>query len=281
MGQTVEAVTIDRCGGSTLRSFIIGKPSQFHHLKSISLESVPITGLNVEDLIDFPKLRTLLLFNVPITHMENGLLCYTDITITIIVNSFGYLGTFPYQIFQCTIPLKLEYFELGDHNIASLPAHAFGNATQLRVLELLNIGLEIIHKDAFSGLWDLEFTDFSSNKLLEISSVIMPSRSASLRVLEYTNNELNRTLNLTAISIAYASSLQVFRWESSYVSNVNGRLCSQWLNSELEIVGLENNMIEAIPNDIFHHCMSLKLLSLANNQLACLPKGLLPQTFPS
>ena len=44
-GTVIKDVTISRCGGSTLRSFIIGKPSEFHHIKRISLDFLPITEL--------------------------------------------------------------------------------------------------------------------------------------------------------------------------------------------------------------------------------------------
>ena len=110
-GTLIEAVTTDKCGGPTLRSFIFGKPSEFYHLKAIALQSTPITELTVEDLIHFPELQRLLLVAIPITFMENGLLCYNlNITVLHYINSNGSLTVFPRQIFNCTMLLKLVFF---------------------------------------------------------------------------------------------------------------------------------------------------------------------------
>ena len=157
-GTIIEAVNYDTCGGSALRSFIIGKPSEFLNLKVIHLRYLNITELTVKDLMDFPKLDTLYLWKMPIEHMENGLLCHNShIAILHYIDSFGHLTVFPRQIFNCTNPLELEYLRLEDHNITSLPAQAFGSAAEhLRVLRLWNISLEVIHKDAFSGLMKLQ-----------------------------------------------------------------------------------------------------------------------------
>ena len=112
-GTFIETVRSDRCGGSTLRSFLLGKPSEFCHLTSIALKEVPITELTVEDIRHFPELQHLLINSVNITHMENGLLCYNlNITMLDYFKSFGSLTEFPRQIFNCTMPLKLEYFTL-------------------------------------------------------------------------------------------------------------------------------------------------------------------------
>ena len=175
-GTMIEAVTIDKCGGLTLRSFIIGKLSEFCHLKGIRLGLLPLTNLTVKDLMDFTELQMLLLDDIPFTFMENGLFCYNlNITILRYFNSFGYLTIFPHQIFNCSNPLKLEFLDFGNHNIASLPARAFGGAAQhLRVVLLWNIGLEVIHKDAFTGLMNLQVLRLHDNTLVQLSSAMMP-----------------------------------------------------------------------------------------------------------
>ena len=275
-GTIIEDATISRCGGSTLRSFIIGKSAEFRHLKRISLFFVPITELTVKDIMYFPELHTLLLAYVPIAHLENGLLCNNlNITTFFYQTSFGYLTIFPHQIFSCTIDLKLEYFHLENHSIASLPAQAFGSAAkQLTVLSLSNIGLKVIHMDAFSGLLNLRLVAITYNKLLQVSSAIIPPASASLRAVNYRYNELSGILNLTEIFIARFSSLQIFDWTGSNISEINGKFCSDQLHSALEIIRLADNMIETIPGDIFHHCISLKLLYLVHNELVYLPDQL-------
>ena len=275
-GTVIEAITISRCGGSTLRSFIIGKPSEFLHIKRIGLRYLPITELTIKDLMCFPELHMVALENVPMSHLENGLLCNNpNITILYYENSFGYLTKFPHQIFNCTTDLKLEYFRLEDHSIASLPAPAFGGASeQLRFLYLWKIGLKVIHKDAFSGLCTLQLMKINYNKLLQLSSPIIPPASTSLRIVEYGNSKLKGILNLTATSIIKYNNLQLFVWTESFLSDVNGKFCSDQVHSSLEIIRLDDNKIETIPGDMFHHCISLKLLSLVNNGLVHLPDKL-------
>ena len=201
-GTVIEGVTINKCGGSKLKSFIIEMPSEFCNLKAIRLFNVPIIKLMVEDLMDFPKLQTLFLRHIPISFMENGLLCHNlNITILQYTNSFGYLTAFPSQIFNCTIPLNLKFLAFVNHIIASLPAFAFGSAAeQLRVLQLWNIGLEVIHRDAFTGLINLQVARIDDNKLLEVSSVMIPP-SAHLHILEYKDDRLKGTLNLTTMHV--------------------------------------------------------------------------------
>ena len=116
----------------------------------------------------FPELQVLRLFRTQITLMENGLLCNNvNLTMMRYIDSRGSLTEFPRKIFNCSIPLKLEYFDLQDHNIALLPAHAFGSAAeQLRLLFLSDIGLEVIHKDAFAGLMNLQLVKNTRSQLV-------------------------------------------------------------------------------------------------------------------
>ena len=294
-GTMIEAVNYDSCGGSTLRSFIIGKPSQFRNLKGIYLEILQINELTVKDFMDFPELQTLYLLKIPIEHMENGLFCHNlNITILHYVNSFGYLKLFPYQIFNCTNPLKLEYVTLEGHNIASLPTHAFGSAAEhLRVLRLWNISLEVIHIYAFSGLMNLQLLSLRGNRLQQVPGEIGPP-STHLQVIEYKDDRLNGTLNLTAMHVERKNYLQMFVWSVASMSNVEGSFCSNQSNSELKMIrlkgnisfdrsnfGLEknclrskNHMIETLPPNVFDHCRSLQFLSITSTGLAYLPDRL-------
>ena len=295
-GTMIEGVSINSCGGPTLKLFhISGNSSLFSHVKQISLRVVPFYELFVEDFVDFPELQMLILQSVPTAHMENGLLCYNlNITILEYVNSFGLLTVFPRQIFNCTIPLKLEYLHLEDHNIASLPAHAFGSAAEhLRVLHLSNIGLEVIHEDAFAGVMNLQVVTVKDNILLQIpGAMILPS--THLRVMEYNDNKLNSTLNLTALHIARKDQLKMFVWIVPRISDIVGSFCSNQSNSNLEVICLQGgmtsdrsvseidqtqltgntSMAETLPADVFAHCISLKYLSIEHTGLAYLPDRL-------
>ena len=293
-GTMIEEVTIKKCGGSKLRSFITGKTSEFGHLKQIILQTVPITELTIEDLVDFPELQMLLLDKVPIAFLENGLLCNSlNMTIMRYINSFGYLTVFPRQIFNCTIQLNLEYLHLENHNIASLPAHAFGSAAeQLRVLRLEYIGLEVIYKDAFAGLMHLQLVRIHDNNLLHILGAMIP-QSTRLQVISYIDNIHDRKFNLSSMNIEGKYHLQMFVWHIPHISSIEGSFCSNQSKTDLEIVTLQglisdqsntesekNNsggktrMIETLPVHVFDHCISLKSLAIQYTGLSYLPDRL-------
>ena len=292
-GTFIEAVSYDFCGGSTLTSFMVGKPSQFCHLKGITLRRAPITELTIENLIHFPELQFLTLESIKNIYMENGLLCYNlNMTLLDYRNSSGSLTVFPRQIFNCTMPLKLEYFYLQDHNIASLPARAFGSAAeQLRVLWLIYIGLEVIHKDAFTGFMNLQYVCIVNNNLLHTLGAMIPP-STCLKVISCMDYRLDRNLNLT-MHITRKSHLQMFQWSVPRISGIIGSFCSNESKSELEIIFLEGinydksnskvetihfrgntSMGEALAANVFAHCISLKVISIAQTGLAYLPDGL-------
>ena len=295
-GPIIEAVGYDECDGSTLRSYFMGKSSELSHLKEIWLWAAQVTELTVTDLIDFPELQTLYLDGSPITFMENGLLCHNlNLTVMSYTGSGprGSLTVFPRQIFNCTMPLKLENFRLRWHNIALLPAHAFGSAAeQLRDLYLNRTGLEVIHKDAFTGLINLQHVHIYDNNLLQLSGAMIPP-SARLKVIDYTDNRLNGTLNLTRMHIASKSNLLWFEWEMPHISIVEGSFCSNQSKSELAMIVLrginpENsnseldkvhssgntNVGETLPANVFAHCISLKYLKIKDTRLTCLPDRL-------
>ena len=299
-GTMIEGGTVSYCGGFKLKSFIIGDSSKFCHLKLIRLQLIGLAELTVEDLVDFPDLQLLLLKYVVIEHLGNGLLCYNfNITILHYVSSYGVLTVFPRQIFNCTIPLKLEYLHLEDHNITSLPAHAFGSAAEhLRVLHLLNIGLENIQKDAFSGVVNLQLVRIQDNKLLHISGAMIPP-STGLQIIEYNDNRLNKILNLTTMQIARKGQLQMFVWIVSRISDILGSFCSDQLNSNLEVIRLQGSissdrsiskveqtqstgntsMTETLPANVFDHCISLKSLSIIYTGLTYIPNSLFSTDF--
>ena len=293
-GTVIEGVTIDIWDGSTLRSFVIGKSSAFSHLKRIQLAEIPVTELTAKDIMDFHDLQTLIVFDTPITFMENGLLCYSlNITMLYYKNSLGSLTVFPRQIFNCTFPLKLEFLRFQNHNIASLPAHAFGSAAeQLRVLQLVNIGLEVIQKDAFTGVLNLQYVNIHENNLLHILGAMLPP-STRLQLISYRDYKLNRNLNLTKMKIARRRHLQMFECIVRHLSLIDGSFCSQESNSELEIILLEGiksdqshaelehrhsesntSKTETLPANVFAHCITLKYLSIKHTGLAYLPHRL-------
>ena len=282
-GTMIEAVTIRKCGGTTLRSYIPDSVlshlgSQFCIVKKIFVQQSPITELTVKDLMHFPALETLDLYDIPITLMDNGLLCNNlNITILQYVNSFGSLREFPHQIFNCTTPLKLEFFYLEMHNIAHLPAYAFGNAgKQLKIIILHNIGLKVIHENAFKGLLRVQLVSIKRNKLSQMSDTVLLPSSTDLHVLWINELWYTGALNLTTIGVERHSQLHSFKWTTAYVSKVVGNFCSNTSHSELKMIQLDGNFnkIETLPSNIFKHCGSLKFLSLTNDGLIYLPQKL-------
>ena len=277
-GTMTEAVTTEKCGGTTLRSLMTGNLSQFGHLKSTYLQAIPITQLTVKDFRHFPELESLILRNVPIAQMDNALLCYNvNVTILVYENSPGSLTKFPQQIFNCTASLKLEYFRLETHNIAYLPAHAFGSAEeQLKAVLLHNVGLEVIHADAFTGLVRVQFMSIKYNKLSQMPDTVLMPSSTDLHLMQITDDWYTEALNLSTIGVARQSQLKGFIWRSN-ISEVVGNFCSNISHSELQMIIFGGNNIETLPANIFDHCVSLEFLSITYNGLVYLPERLFPE----
>ena len=275
-GTIIQTVTTDKWSGTTLASLFPESTPQFNQVKKIGLHEFPITELTVSDLMHFPELETLILFDMPISWMEDGLLChYTSTRILMYRYSFGYLTTFPQQIFNCSAQLKLEFFKLHNHNIAYLPANAFGSkVNQLKAISLRDIGLEVIHEDAFKGLINVQFLLIKDNKLSQMSDTVLLPFSQTLRIVKISDYYYSGVLNFTAMGIARYSQLKTFSLVSTYVSNVSGNLCSNHSHSKLEIVTIFDNMINMLPSDIFDHCVSLKWLFIGQEGLLHLPETL-------
>ena len=275
-GTIIEQVVTDKWSGTTLASIFTESTPQFDHVKRISLNAMPLTELTINDLLRFPELRTLALNDMPIASMEDGLLCcYNNITIFSYFNSLGYLTTFPQQIFNCTAPLKLEYFRLKAHNIAYLPTNAFGNdANLLKYIVFDNIGLEIIHEDAFEGLMSVQFLYLVDNKLPQMSDTVLLPFSINLRQVQITSRLNSGVLNLTAMGVPTYSQLEMFAWVDTNVSDISGNFCSNYSRTELEIIIKRGNMISMLPPHIFDHCVSLKYLSITYERLIYLPERL-------
>ena len=210
--------------------------------------------------------------------MEDGLLCYFfSIKILRYINSLGHLTTFPQQIFKCKELLEIDQVYLKAHDIAFLPAHAFGSAAkELRYISLDNIGLEFIHEDAFTELISIQFVYLIGNKLSKMSDTVLLPFSTNLRKVQITDTWYSGVLNLTAMGVPRYSNIKLFDWRGNYVSDVTGNLCSNHTQSELEIAAFMDNMnrIEMLPPDIFDNCVSLKYLSIEYNGLVHLPERL-------
>ena len=278
-GTIIDSITTEKWDGTTLRSIFDKIPLQFTHVKRMMLTAKPITQLTVKDFTSFPELETLVLSNTSVTEMEDGLLCHVHITILAYLNSFSLLRIFPMQIFNCRAHLKLEYFNLQDHNIAYLPALAFGSAAkQLKWIELVNIGLQVIHEDAFKGLMSVQFLILKENKLSQIPETSLLLSSTNLHKLRIIDHWYRYTgaLNFTAISGTKQSQLQMFEWRSDYAADVVGNFCSNQSHSALEIIIFESttNMTETLAADTFDYCVSLKFISVTYGRLAYLPERL-------
>ena len=173
-GTIIETVSTDKWSSTTLASLFTESPRQFNMVKRVALYYTGIRELTISDLMRFLALETLQLAHIPVARMEDGLLCYfTNVTILQYDNSLGYLTTFPQQIFNCTSPLKLEYIQLLIHSIAYLPENAFGSAVkQLKYIKFNDMGLEVVHKDAFKGLMGVEVLSLIDHKLSQMSNMV-------------------------------------------------------------------------------------------------------------
>ena len=270
--EVISNVASHPCEHVNLR-YLFQEHQQLQSLNKISLFRVLIADLLVEDLGKFPKLRHLLLHYIPLTSesMEPGLLCSTpELELFSFFFSYGLLQEFPSHIFNCTEPLSITALLLKGHSITHLRMNSFRSAAgSLQQLQLTDIGLQTIHKDAFSGVNSLKVLQLTQNRLTAASDVMLPP-SSQLTLLDIRYNHVDgsfRDLDLDVMQVSEKQHLRVFVKSSSGIANIKGSFCARDSNSSLEMINLAMNYLQQFSPLIIEHCSSLKLLSLSGNEL--------------
>ena len=266
----INTITESSCSPWNIRHLLRAAPHEIPSVINIHFQRVPIPDLFIDDLLYFPSLREIILESVPLTSesLENELLCYSPLLKVFgLLDSLGCLQKFPSHIFDCSTDLPLKTVILWTHNIAYLPACAFRSAANsLMFVELIEVGLMTIDKDAFAGVVSMEVLNLGFNKITTpLYSVIPPN--TQLHVLSIDNYEIN-SVSLNSLEIKEQKHLSVIQWNNNNISNLTGMFCSSEHKSKLKLLALEGNALIQLISPLFDNCIALKYLALPDNMLS-------------
>ena len=273
----IDAITQCPCQPWSIRHLFKAAPHQIPSVTKLQLQGVPMHDLLIEDLLYFPNLQAIFLRTLPLTSesLENELLCHSPNLKTFYFGfSQGHLQKFPSHIFNCSNELTIKLICFWQHKIAYLPAYAFRSAAKsVKFVELRNIGLVMIHKEAFAELQTVEILTLVSNKITATSPFTIPP-STDLHLLEIRGYQSN-SVNLSTLEIKKQKHLSAIIFNGDNIYNLTGMFCSDDNNSKLKLLTLESNAIRELLPPLFDNCESLKYLSLYNNTLSDLDAELL------
>ena len=235
-----------------------------------------IFDLLVADLKHFPNLKELLLTKVPLSSesLEKELLCASPyLEVFSFWYSLGHLQKFPRHIFNCSEALNITVISLLGHNIAFLPAYAFqSTAHSVKYHMLRDIGLETIHRDAFSEVLALTSIDMERNRITSPMHFMIPP-SPSLKVFG-SNYYTNKSIDLSLLKLYKKDHLSVLLLSWTSTSSLKGKFCSNKSQSKLKVLAMEDNPLMPLFAPLFDDCVSLKYLQLKNNVLQYLDTAL-------
>ena len=191
-------------------------------LESLDLSANEITTLHSYMLSEYwPQLKVLDLKNNFVRHVES-------------IESPG--------INKCS----LNYFDLGNNQINTLPSKMLQNCHELKSVSLANNSLPSLDVGFFDNLKRLERLDLSGNRL----SVSLTGRQTrdmvSLVHLDLSSNQLSILVESARIFESMSSTLQVLK--------------------------LNNNRLKTIEPKVFQNLVNLKELDMSQNELAVLEK---------
>ena len=272
----INTVTRSPCNPWSIKNLFRAAPHQITSVTKVSLSDVSMHDLLIDDLLYFPNLQEFIVDTVPLTSksLENKLLCYSPHLKTFVFAlSRGYLQQFPSHIFNCSQQLSIKTILFKLHNIAYLPPCAFRSAANtVKFVNLDDIGLVTIHKDAFVGVLTLEILVLRRNKITTPLQITVP-QSTSLHVLLISDFDLSN-VRWSTVKIMEQKHLKVIFWNNNNISNITGMFCPGDLNSKLKLLFLEGNGLSDLVPPLFDNCTSLMYLYLSNNILSNLDAGL-------
>ncbi|KAI9587199.1 toll-like receptor Tollo [Glossina fuscipes] len=183
---------------------------------------------------------------------------------------------------------SLTSIDLSHNKIANLPSAIFSGLSRLANLNLARNGMNFIADRAFEGLVSLQVVDLSENRLTSLPpelfseakfvknvylknnsiNVLAPglfSELADLLVLDLSANELNSQWvnSATFVGLKRLMSLDL---SSNKISKLEANIFRALIS--LQILKLEENYIDHIPDGVFNDLTNLHTLILSNNRIS-------------
>ncbi|XP_061389274.1 protein toll-like [Musca vetustissima] len=192
---------------------------------------------------------------------------------------------------------KLEFIELANNQLKSLPRGFFRNQKNLKTLnlwsnqlrnlttdtfqdlrslkelDLSDNGIETFHHDVFADLTNMSNINLSYNRFHSLPEGIFKTNH-NLKIVRLTNNMVPLR-SLPKGFLANLPELTEIRL-STGLESIPGDLFSN--STELDIILITNNKLGTLPVELFESQIKLQHLDLSNNQLTNLPDYLFHNT---
>ena len=197
------------------------------------------------------------------------------------------LGFAPQQQQQsCNIPL--EAMDLSQNSLASIPAFAFSQLSNLEVLRLDHNRLSLLEDQAFGGLVKLKMLSLANNQLVALPPELFANPSSRLEELYLQNNSLsvlapglfkplehllvlnlsrNELTNDWVTSSSLRPLVRLVALDLSY--NKLNKLDKSMFDglSALQILNVRNNLLHVVDPNTFEYNQNLHILLLSHNML--------------
>ncbi|XP_078272717.1 lumican [Rhinoraja longicauda] len=177
-----------------------------------------------------------------------------------------------------TVPAQIKYLYLQNNQLTAIPNNAFENATDLRwiILDNNEIVTEKVGKKAFSRLKSLQRLYFNKNNLTEVPS--MPKSLVELKMasnqISKIGNGLKGLENLTTLILEENRlkdvGLALGNLKSLMYLDLSTNKLTQLpvdLPPAIEMLYIDNNKIDKIPQDYLTKYPALQFLRMAHNKI--------------
>ena len=260
-----------RLNGNELSALPENIIDQLTNLKDLSLNSNELTSLPDGVFDQLTNLTELGLGSNELTSLPSGL--FDQLTnLTVLGLNGNELTSLPSGLFDNLINLTRLY--LNSNQLSALPDGLFGSLTNLTLLNLWDNPVSSLQESDFDHLTDLEV-------------LILPSNSNPSNPLEFSGDTpvSDRTPRVrdaivAAAGVSSASDVTEAQLAAITLLDLTGQNITDLKPGDfdnltnLESLGLGDNQLSALPEDLFEYLISLKGLDLRDNQLSSMPDGL-------
>lgn len=229
----------------------------FPHLRSFSLESIPIRYLLKSTFVGTPKLEKLYIRNSNIRRLHEDLLIpLTELRVLMLANNK--LIDIP-TLNQCW---RLESVNLKENKITDIAPSTFKNLLYLKKIDLTANKLTVLPKELVVECESLEELLMVNNSLVNI-----PLLNKNSRLMKF-DAQYNKITEVSETAFTSNYELKYISLNSNKIKDINDNTFSNL--SKLIRVNLSVNKIENL-GMAFENCISLEWLELEYNVIRELP----------
>ncbi|KAK2715255.1 toll-like receptor 6 [Artemia franciscana] len=174
-------------------------------------------------------------------------------------NNLSVLKPFSFKNFR-----QLATLVLSDNGIVMLDGEAFRGSDLIESIDLSRNQLSSLPSSLFENFKNLQEVNLSNNMIVAVPSKLL-SKQDKLLALDLSHNQLTSHW-LQQDCLKGLFQLVILKLSNNKLTHVDSQLFSDL--QSLQILHLDNNLIESLPNSAFSSLINLHTLSISNNKLA-------------